>query len=427
MIVNKILSQLLDENLLVASCKKVSYFIKKVYRKRYHFLHYIDAILSYLPRRIVRDLLPIDNKKIVFMTNTFQYTCNPKYICEKLLEENVDCQIVWVTDANERHRNDYPENVNLVCIHSLRCFFEVYTAQIWIDNGIAFSNFFDKRKKQFHIQTMHGSLGIKRLDNAILSRNSRGYFGRRVVRREQKHTDLVITNSLFEENVFQSVFWKKTFMLRLGHARMDLLFNQEERTFRYIKQRVYERYGIPSHKRIVLYGPTHRRGLTMRNLDIDFEQLLQALKKKFNQEFVILFRLHNRNEKMASQIKNMESVYNATNYPDIQELMLVSDIAITDYSSWIYDFVVTYKPGFIYATDLDRYNNITGLYYLLEETPFPVSHNNWELLQNIQNFELEQYQERVSKFLAEKESVDDGHASERIVSKIQDIMASSKI
>ena len=59
------------------------------------------------------------------------------------------------------------------------------------------------------------------------------------------------------------------------------------------------------------------------------------------------------------------------NYSDIQELMVSSDALITDYSSCIYDFMLSRKPGFIYATDADKYNNGRGLYYSLTSTPFP--------------------------------------------------------
>ena len=121
---------------------------------------------------------------------------------------------------------------------------------------------------------------------------------------------------------------------------------------------------------------------------------------------------------MSKKITKNHWVYDVTDYTDIQELMLISDIAITDYSSWIYDFVLTRRPGFLYATDVERYNNITGLCYLLEETPFPVCYNNEMLLDHIRNFDQEDYERKVQAFLDGKESVDDGHSSERLVAEI---------
>ena len=121
-----------------------------------------------------------------------------------------------------------------------------------------------------------------------------------------------------------------------------------------------------------------------------------------------------------------ENIIDVTDYPDIQELMLLADIAITDYSSWIYDFVLTRKPGFIYATDLEQYDNERGFYYKLETTPFAIAKNNRELVNNIQNFDMDAYQTKVEEFLKEKGCVEDGKASYRVVEKIKEIIGETK-
>ena len=102
--------------------------------------------------------------------------------------------------------------------------------------------------------------------------------------------------------------------------------------------------------------------------------------------------------------------------------MVVADAFITDYSSCIYDYVLTRRPGFIYATDISQYNNERGFYYPLEQTPFPISTNNKELLKNIENFDENLYLKKIDQFLLEKGCIDDGHASERIAEKIAQIM-----
>lgn len=390
--------------------------LKRIFR-------YLEEAILFLPRALFRIAIPVNNKCIVFMTNTFNYTCNPKYISEKLIEKKIDCEIIWITDDLEKKASTFPANIKLLKKGTLRCFYAVSSAKIWIDNGVAFSNYYEKKKTQTHIQTMHGSLGIKRLDNAVLTRNRSGYFGKRIVRRESNNTDLVITNSLFEENVFKSVFWKNTPMKRLGHARTDILFVDNKEIQNILREKVSKFLGIPKDKKYVLYGPTYRNNATYETFNIDFVKLVEELKNKFNEEYVILFRFHNRNMHLAEKIMQEECVYNASDYPDIQELMLISDIAITDYSSWIYDYVNTYKPGFIFATDVEKYNSITGFYYLLEETPFPVCHNNDELIKSVHEFNILEYKEKVKAFLKDKEAVDDGHSAERIVKEIESILA----
>lgn len=110
----------------------------------------------------------------------------------------------------------------------------------------------------------------------------------------------------------------------------------------------------------------------------------------------------------------------------MQELIAIADIAITDYSSWIYDFVLLRKPGFIYATDIDHYNNERGFYYSLESTPFPVATTNEELMTNIIQFDQIIYENRVEEFLREKGCCEDGNASKRVVEKIQELISGKK-
>ena len=117
-----------------------------------------------------------------------------------------------------------------------------------------------------------------------------------------------------------------------------------------------------------------------------------------------------------------DMVIDVTGYPDMQELMTIADIAITDYSSWIYDFVLQRRPGFIFATDIELYNNERGFCYPLETTPFAIATNNEQLMQNVLAFDQDAYLEKVEEFLQDKGCMEDGHASERTVDKVLEMM-----
>ena len=80
------------------------------------------------------------------------------------------------------------------------------------------------------------------------------------------------------------------------------------------------------------------------------------------------------------------------------------------------------KPGFIFATDVEKYNTDRGFYYPLEQTPFPVASNNDKLIENIQNFDMTKYQQNVEQFLQEKGCMEDGQASERVVDLVEELM-----
>ena len=110
----------------------------------------------------------------------------------------------------------------------------------------------------------------------------------------------------------------------------------------------------------------------------------------------------------------------ATEYPDIQDLMLAADIGITDYSSWICDFVLTDKPGFIYAPDLNEYDGERGFYYPLSSTPFPIAQNNNEMEHNIRQFNYDIYMKKRAEFLEARGCVENGTAAVQIVEIIKE-------
>ena len=85
--------------------------------------------------------------------------------------------------------------------------------------------------------------------------------------------------------------------------------------------------------------------------------------------------------------------------------------------------MLTRRPGFIFATDIEMYNNERGFYYPLETTPFPIATTNEELASNILNFDEKKYKSDVEEFLKEKGCIEDGHSSERVVDLIEKLMA----
>ena len=380
-------------------------FLRKV-------LSRLRRMAMWLPARFIRRRTRPVPGKIAFMTNSLAYTCNPKYIYEELKRRAPGRDMVWVASAGTG-AEDYPPGVRTVPIGTLACLREVYSAETWIDNGIAFSQHFERRPDQMHVQTMHGSLGIKRIDNAVSSRMKRGRSGREVVRRESELTDFVITNSAFEEGVFRRVFWKNTPMVRLGHARTDPLFGRGGRAVDEIRADLFRRYGVEPSRRIAVFAPTHRKGLSASDLAFGFERMVKALAAKFGGEWTLFVRLHKWTRGVDVPSAG-SAVVNVTDYPDMQELMMVADAGITDYSSWIFDYVVTGRPGFIFAPDAERYASMTGFCYPLEESPFPVAYDAETLFANVEGFDAGDYAGRIKAFLDRMQCVDDGHSAERI-------------
>ena len=80
-----------------------------------------------------------------------------------------------------------------------------------------------------------------------------------------------------------------------------------------------------------------------------------ALQKRFGVQFEFAMRLHPNEAEYAQEITQELGVINATNYPDMQELLAAVDVLITDYSGCMFDFGFAKKPVFLLAKDVDKY------------------------------------------------------------------------
>ena len=100
-------------------------------------------------------------------------------------------------------------------------------------------------------------------------------------------------------------------------------------------------------------------------------------------------------------------------YPDMQELLVASDMLVTDYSSCMFDFAITGKPCFLFATDVTDYIKDRNFYFPLQSLPFPQADNNPELLQLVERFDEQEYLKKRKEFFGRLAFREDGQASQR--------------
>ena len=106
--------------------------------------------------------------------------------------------------------------------------------------------------------------------------------------------------------------------------------------------------------------------------------------------------------------------------------MCSSDILINDYSSIMWDFVQTRKPCFIFAKDLDEYENSTGLYTKPSSWPFPLASSNQKLIDNIRIFDYEKYLKDIKYYFTWMENYETGIACKQLCEVIYNIWKEEK-
>lgn len=361
----------------------------------------------------------VEKGKVMFFPFQGEYTCNLKYISEEIIRRDLPIKQIWVTQNDaDRMKNRFPNSVHVVKFGTREYYEQLCTAQVLIENAFNYpKGYFNKKKCQVCIQTMHGSLGIKKIGPDVVNnadRNNRGFASAGL-------TDICISNSSFETMVYRTSFWNNNRIEELGHARNDIFFADDTQQEQ-IKNKVRGYYSLGSNVNMALFAPTFRNNDECAEREaIDFVRLKVALEERFGGTWVILNRAHHSDLKNAKR-STLSFVIDANNYPDIQELMIAVDLGITDYSSWIYDYVLTNKPGLLFVPDLDSYNQSRGFYYPIEETPFPICRTNDELVAEILKFDMQRQKLAIDAFLKKRGCVDDGNASNRIVDLIWQVI-----
>ena len=357
--------------------KQILKKVKSVFRK-------VWKLILRLP------IFKINNKKIVFDNfNGKGFGCNPKYIATELIKENVDCDMVWlVNDMN----TEMPKEIRKVKYGSFKSYYELTTAKIWIDNVRNYKGI-PKKKKQFYIQTWHASIGFKKCEADIEKLLPEQYV--KEAKNDGQITDLMISDSNFVTNVFKSAFWYNGKIEQIGLPRNDILNELPEK----IKKKVYDYFKIEYSKKIFIYAPTFRKEEKEDYIKFDYHKCCKILSEKFGGEFVLLIRLHPNDVEHAKQIKEDEFVKNATLYPDIQELLAVSEVGITDYSSVAFDLAIVGKPVFLLCKDYENFiKKERDLFFDMKELPFSLNLTEEELYKSIQEFSIDEYNKICAEF-----------------------------
>ena len=205
------------------------------------------------------------------------------------------------------------------------------------------------------------------------------------------------------------------FTARLGIPRTDLFFDAPRMAV--AAEAIRSRYGVPEDRKVVLYAPTFRgpRGTNARSpQDLDLARLGQAL----GEDHVLLHRRHPYAAASQPRPRGPGGFeIDVSDWPELNELMLVSDLLLTDYSSAIYEFALLERPIVFFAPDEVAYEAERGLYWdFRREAPGPIARTTEELI-GILRAGVDDI-DRVRAFRAASFDVADGRATDRLVNEV---------
>lgn len=357
-------------------------------------------------------VIPIEKDKILLSSYYGRgYSDNLKYIADELLKDK-KYRLIWIVN-DEKEASTLPDGVTPCYKDSINYVYQITTSAIWIDN--CRKGFYHKKKKQLYIQTWHGGAAGKKCERDVESKLSKNYV--EISKKDGAATDLMISSDGFMTNLYHTSFWYNGPVAETGYPRYDILFKEDHSEE---IEKIRHFFNLKKGTSYILYAPTFRRDLNFDVYDIDYKRVIEAFEKRFNKKYVVLVHLHPNVATKFSQLEYNEQVINATVYPDMQELMAASDALIGDYSSVNLEFALMRKPVFRFAVDVEEYRNDRDMYYGMDEYPYSLAENNDQLIKNIDEFDEQQYLERLEKFFVRVGAVFNPHAAKDCADLIRD-------
>ncbi|MDU0451360.1 CDP-glycerol glycerophosphotransferase family protein [Staphylococcus chromogenes] len=203
----------------------------------------------------------------------------------------------------------------------------------------------------------------------------------------------------------------------LGVPRTDIFFNENYE--KSIIEQIELKMPIIKGKKVILFAPTFRgnghRSAHYPFFKIDFARLAKYC---FENNTIVLFKMHPFVKNKIKIPRNYENYFkDISNYREVNDILFITDILISDYSSLIYEFAVFKRPMLFYAFDLEDYVSSRDFYEPYEEfVPGKIVKTFSELMDSLYNNSFQQ--EKVPEFLDKHFNYQDGKSSERIVRHI---------
>lgn len=338
--------------------------------------------------------------------------------------------LVWIRDGLRAARPDVPvlelahrpggglRRLLGAAIHSLRSGFHLATARVFVVDDYFFPMYVIRpRPGTTFVQVWHACGAFKKFGYSVLDKG----FGadEAYVRSIPIHAnyDLCLVSAARFAPYYAEAFRApvERFSSAYGIPRTDLFFDQvrAERTAGDVRRR----YALPEGRRVVLYAPTFRgERITVARDPTDLD--LGTLKELLADDHVVLLRSHPFVRAKAAADPALHGfVIDASDWPDMNELMLVSDILVTDYSSAMYEFALLGRPIAFFAPDHAAYEAERGFYLdYPADLPGRVFESSADLAAYLRAgaFDLE----RVRRFAADSFDVADGRATRRFVDEV---------
>jgi Putative glycosyl/glycerophosphate transferases involved in teichoic acid biosynthesis TagF/TagB/EpsJ/RodC len=388
--------------------------IKKIISKIYSFLFNSSATL-----------LPIKKNQILFESfNGKLPGDNPLAIYNEVIKEIDSRYLYWGVKKQYflEAKTQFPE-LNFVSRFSFKWIWVATRAHFWVFNA-RMPHWLKKNKKTTYIQTWHGTplkrLGVD-IPNVAMPGTDTSQYKKNFIY-EANRWDYLIAPNKYSQEIFKTAFQFKNTFLTSGYPRNDeLVIHRQDTNYQNeLKQHIIGK----TAGRVILYAPTWRDDyyISKGNYKFFMPFELSELLSQLDQEDTLIIRPHYLVSD-SIDISGYEDRVKICVSEDINQLYLISDLLITDYSSVMFDYSLLKRPMLFYPYDMDHYaKDLRGFYFEYSEVPGPIALTEKNLFKYLKEFvengKFTQVHEKEEQFYQLFNSWEQGAASNSVVNVI---------
>jgi CDP-ribitol ribitolphosphotransferase len=385
--------------------------MKRIVKKFYYKLKkFLRVFIFKTTNKIFNVVLPLKCNKILILSDVRDVLGGNLEFFYNQVKKLSNYDIVILLKKNRRTRRCLKDKFELV--------YQLSTSKyIILDDASKAIALMEPREEQEICQLWHASGAFKTFGYSRKDRNPK----KKTDIWHYKYTKAFVSSEKIRDCYSEGFGIDKEKVIASGTPRTDLFFNEELKN--QVKKQILKKYPNFKNKKIILFAPTYRgksvRKASYRLDAIDYHKLYNSLRN----DYIFIFKWHpaiywNLGDALQNELSYMGDFYYDFSFDrDINDLLLLADILITDYSSVLFDWALLKKPIIYFVYDLYSYILKRGFYFKFNEYVYgPIATNSDQLLESIKNAEFDKKQNRLflDKFMSEC----DGNSTNKVIDSI---------
>ncbi|MFC4620447.1 CDP-glycerol glycerophosphotransferase family protein [Camelliibacillus cellulosilyticus] len=379
----------------IGSEKKIGLFYRALYSKFFRMVYRLCC------------LLPLQNRKVTFASDSrTDLSGNFKFVYEEMVSRGLGLEYHFFLRSHIWEKKTFGEIINLA--------YHLATSKfIFLDDFYPMIYPLKIRKGAELVQLWHAVGAFKTFGFSRLglpggplpnSKNHRNY------------TKVIVSSHNVAKHYAEGFGIDIDKVIPTGVPRTDVFFDEKYKA--QVSAELYENYPFLRDKKVIMFAPTFRGdGQTTAYFPIEILSL-DKLYQSLNDEFVFLFKIHPfvKND-FSIPYEYSDFFYDLSSYREINDLLFITDILITDYSSVCFEYALLNRPMIFFAYDVEEYIQQRDFYYDYHSfIPGPLVKSTDEIIETIQRQDFKM--EKILPFVHYFFDHIDGKSSERVVDQI---------